>query len=198
MVALLNLNTDVLAKRACLRTFAIAIALLLVLFNTSVSASSQLVVQEAAGAMSINTAETGKEQRRALMEKAILDEKYKMNTETRDQENRLREQGRIFGFDLVLGAFLTMLWAIISLFIAAQFLPEKVRLENKGSQIKHNKIGARIFYASAALVPIMLLWVAIATGYVSWWLAFVISGLIYGSFSKVFQRIERNHMQPAP
>jgi C4-dicarboxylate transporter len=91
-----------------------------------------------------------------------------------------------------------MLWAIISLFIAAQFLPEKVRLENKGSQIKHNKIGARIFYASAALVPIMLLWVAIATGYVSWWLAFVISGLIYGSFSKVFQRIERNHMQPAP
>lgn len=198
MVTLSNLNTDFLAKRACLQAFTMAIALLLALFNTSVLASGQLGVQEAADAMSINTPESEKEQRRALMEKAILDEKYKMNTESRDRDNRQREQGRIFGFDLVLGAFLTMLWAIISLFIAAQFLPEKERPENKGSQIKHNKIGARIFYASAALVPMMLLWVSIVTGYVSWWLAFVISGLIYGSFSKIFQQIERSRMQPAP
>jgi predicted PurR-regulated permease PerM len=197
MVTLFNSNTDVMAKRVCLQAFAMAIALLLALFNTSVLASSQLLVQESTGALSANSAEAENEQRRALMEKAILAEKYKINTEARDRENRQREQGRVFGFDLVLGAFLTMLWAIISLFIAAQFLPEKQRLENKANQIKHNKIGARIFYASAALVPIMLLWVSIATGYVSWWLAFVISGLIYGSFSRVFQWIERNRMQPA-
>lgn len=195
MINSINPNMTFLWRNVLLQGMLFVMIVFITTFNDSALAAQSIIPQpQASDAITQDSAEMDKEQRRALMEKAILEEKYKMNTEARDNENKQRANGKIFGFDLALGSFLTMLWAIISLFIAAQFFPDKGSLETKPKK-SNNKISARIFYGSAALVPLMLLWVSIATGYVSWWLTFALSSLIYWFMSWIFKRIENNSLQ---
>ncbi len=125
-----------------------------------------------------------KEKRRELMEKAIREEKLKMRTSASDSANKRRSAGEILGFDVFLGGFLTALWGTISLFFATRFFPSgKDAAKNDGNS------GPKVFYAIAALMPLMLLWVAISTGYASWWLTFAVSVSIYWLLSKLLIRI---------
>lgn len=119
---------------------------------------------------------------REAMEKAILHEKLKMGTQARDSKNEQRAAGRILGFDVFLGAFLTLLWSMISLFIATRFSQES-------GENGRPRTGVRIYYSVAALVPLMLLWVSISTGHLSWWLTFAVSVVLYWLSGQIFRRI---------
>jgi hypothetical protein len=205
MINLINqnmVNMTCLWKRIVLQGMLSALTIFILTYTISASANPS-PTQPNLPATTENAVQINNEQRRALMEKAILAEKYKINTQARDIDNKQRANGKIFSFDLVLGAFLTLLWAVISLFIAAQFFPDKESLQTKKHTQNHrqnhkqnNKFSTKVFHGSAALVPLMLLWVSIYTGYVSWWLTFALSGLIYWSMSWIFKRIEKSSLQP--
>jgi hypothetical protein len=121
--------------------------------------------------------------KREAMEEAILHEKLKMGTQARDSKNEQRAAGRILGFDVFLGAFLTLLWSMISFFIATRLSPES-------GENGHTRAGVRIYYSVAALVPLMLLWVSISTGYLSWWLTFTVSAVLYWLPGQIFKKIK--------
>ena len=121
--------------------------------------------------------------KREAMEKAMLHEKLKMGTQARDSKNELRAAGQILGFDVFLGAFLTLLWSMISLFIATRFSPES-------KKSGHTRTGLRIYYFVAALIPLLLLWVSISTGHLSWWLTFTVSVVLYWLPGQIFRKIK--------
>ena len=120
--------------------------------------------------------------KREAMEKAMLHEKLKMRTQTRDANNERRAAGEILGFDVLIGAFLTLLWSMISLFIATRFAPES---KERGQ----TRSGLRLYYSVAALVPLLLLWVSISTGYLSWWLTLAVSLILYWLSGQIFRKI---------
>ena len=170
--------------------YSIMIALIAVLSPTH----SHAITQESAIAQPVATAESSgtnavvdMEKRRALMEKAIHEEKIRMRTDIRDSKNERREAGEILGFDVFLGGFLTALWSLISLFFATRFFPsgkDVARQEEKG--------GTKAFYAAASLMPLLVLWVAVTTGYASWWLAFAVSASVYWLIGKLLMGIRNS------
>jgi hypothetical protein len=163
-----------------IRRVLIAFLLLFIPFNISADTVQDQPVSAQSAAESVDSNEQEKARQRELVAEAILHEKLKMQTDVRDLNNQKRAAGEIFGFDIFLGAFLTALWAMISLFIATQF-----------SGAEHNgKKGGAIFHVSASFVPVILLWVAISTGYASWWLTLAVSGLIYWLMGFVFKKIQ--------
>ena len=156
--------------------------------------NSHAAPQENAVAQPVATAESSgtntvvdMEKRRALMEKAIHEEKIRMRTDIRDSNNERREAGEILGFDVFLGGFLTALWSLISLFFATRFFSsgkDAARQEGKG--------GTKAFYVTASLMPLLLLWVAASTGQASWWLAFAVSASIYWLIGKLLMGIRNS------
>jgi hypothetical protein len=128
-------------------------------------------------------------QRQAIAE-AVLNEKLKMKTEVRDLKNKKRAAGEILGFDVFLGAFLTGLWAMISMFIAAQFSGAK-NDRHHNEMARKRKTDQMLFYISGSFMPLMLLWVAVSTGYASWWLALAVSGLIYWLMGILFGKLKK-------
>lgn len=80
---------------------------------------------------------------------------------------------------------------MISIFIAAQFSGAK---NDRGNNEKNNnrKTDVILFYVSASFIPIMLLWVAISTGYASWWLTLAVSGLIYWLLGLLFGKLKKS------
>ncbi len=164
------------------------IALLVFCFSCSASADTlqdkPVTIQSATEVDDLNEEE--KTRQRALIAEAVMHEKLKMKTDVRDFNNKKRAAGEILGFDVFLGAFLTGLWAMISMFIAAQFAGAK---NGKNNNIKTD---VTLFYVSASLLPLMLLWVAISTGYASWWLTLAISGLIYWLMGFVFGKLKKS------
>jgi hypothetical protein len=150
----------------------------LLTFNLSVANSAESVSSNVS-----NNALSETEKRRELMEKAIHEEKIKMVTQSRDLANERRAAGEILGFDLFLGAFLSALWILISLFLFTRF--DSSRVEDA------KRSGLSIFILSASLMPFMLIWVALSTGYLSWWLTFALSVLINGLFYAIFSRMRK-------
>lgn len=148
-----------------------------------------------AAELSKSNAVADRETRRALMEKAIHEEKIRMRTDIRDSKNERREAGEILGFDLFLGGFLTALWSLISLFFATRFFPNG---KDDGGHEEGN--GVKVFYACASLMPLLLLWVAMSTGHVSWWSAFAVSVGTSGLIGKLLIGIRNSiarQAQPA-
>lgn len=164
----------------------VLIALFLLFFSFNAPADTlqdePVLIQAAAEVADSNDQE--KARQRELVAEAILHEKLKMKTDVRDLNNQKRAEGEILRFDVFLGAFLTALWAMISLFIATQFLGSKDGTKSNG------KSGVTLFYVSASFVPLILLWVAISTGYTSWWLTLAISVLIYWLMGFVFKKMK--------
>jgi hypothetical protein len=159
----------------------IAFLVAFISFDTSADTAQDNPVSAQSAAESADSNEQEKARQRELVAEAILHEKLKMQTDVRDLKNQKRAVGEIFGFDIFLGAFLTALWAMISLFIATQFSGAK----NNG------KNGVAIFHVSASFVPLILLWVAISTGYASWWLTLAVSGLVYWLIGLVFRKLKK-------
>ena len=149
-------------------------------FNTSADTERDNPVTFQAAAEAVGPDEQERARQRELIAESFLHEKLKMKTDVRDLNNEKRAAGEILGFDVFLGAFLTALWAMISLFIATQFSGDK----NNG------KNGVTLFNVSAAFVPLILLWVAVSTGYVSWWLSLAVSVLIYWLMGFVFKKMK--------
>jgi Flp pilus assembly protein TadB len=195
MTTLFNMNIN-LADRignAALIGFIhlIFIALLCVAFTFNASADTQqtkpVAIQSAVESDDLNEQEEARQ--RQLVAEAVMHEKLKMKTDVRDLSNQKRAAGEILGFDVFLGAFLTGLWAMISIFIAAQFSGAKSENGNNGKN-NNRKTDVMLFYVSASFMPLMLLWVAMSTGYASWWLTLAISGLIYWLMGFVFKKMK--------
>lgn len=156
--------------------------------------NSHAATQEGEMANTVATAESSgthavvdMEKRRALMEKAIHEEKIRMRTDIRDSNNERRGAGEILGFDVFLGGFLTALWSLISLFFASRFFSK----DQEAAEFE-GRSGAKVFYASASLMPLLLLWVAISTGHVSWWVAFAMSASTYWLIGKLLMGIRNS------
>ncbi len=181
-------------SRPCFRYIhLIFIALLVFLFSFNAAADTlqdkPAAVQAATQVDDLNEQEKAR-QRQSIAE-AVRNEKLKMKTDVRDLNNKKRAAGEILGFDIFLGAFLTGLWAMISIFIAAQFSGSKNDKSNNGKS-SNRKVDVILFYVSASFMPLMLLWVAISTGYASWWLTLAISGLIYWLMGFVFGKLKKS------
>ncbi len=163
----------------------IACLFISVLINTSANAAqaNPEMIQVETGASDPGEQEGARH--REIIAEAFLHEKLKMKTDVRDLNNDKRAAGEILGFDVFLGTFLTALWAMISLFIATQF---------SGAKDNGNK-GVTLFYVSASFVPLILLWVAISSGYASWWLTLAVSGLVYWLMGFVFKKIKTTASQ---
>ena len=167
----------------------------LLVFSFSFSASADTLQEKPATIQPATEVDDLNEQEKARQRQSVAEavrhEKLKMKTDVRDLNNKKRAAGEILGFDVFLGAFLTGLWAMISMFIAAQFSGSKSNKSNneKGSNPEKDVI---LFYILASFMPLMLLWVAISTGYTSWWLALAISGLIYWLLCFVFSKLKRS------
>ena len=111
-----------------------------------------------------------------------------MQTDVRDLNNQKRAAGEIRGFDVFLGVFLTALWAMISFFIATQLSVAKDSKKNNGNS------GVVLNYVSASFVPLILFWVEISTGYLSWWLTLAISALIYWLLGLLFRKLKKSEV----
>jgi hypothetical protein len=135
--------------------------------------------------------EQEKARQRQSIAEAVRNEKLKMKTDVRDLKNKKRAAGEILGFDIFLGAFLTGLWAMISMFIAAQFSGAKNDRRNNDKN-NNRKTDVILFYVSASFMPLMLLWVAVTTGYASWWLTLAVSGLIYWLLGLLFRKLKKS------
>ena len=164
----------------------VAFFLLIFSFNAPADTLQDELVLIQAAAEVADSNDHEKARQRELVAEAILHEKLKMQTDVRDLNNQKRAEGEILGFDVFLGAFLTALWAMISFFIATQFSVEKDSKKNNG------KSGVALFYVSASFVPLILFWVAISTGYVSWWLTLAISALIYWLLGLLFRKLKKS------
>ena len=162
----------------------IASLLVFLSFNTSADTERDNPVTIQSATEASDPDEQEKARQRELIAESFLHEKLKMKTDVRDLDNQKRAAGEILGFDVFLGVFLTALWAMISLFIATQF--SGVRNKNNG------KNGVTLFHVSASFVPLILLWVAISTGYASWWLTLVVSGLVYWLMGFLFRKLKKS------